>query len=101
MLRKSIFKLFQNRNKDDLHDSQFAKDSLEQIQIPRHLAVIMDGNGRCGRFLMNLMMAAGGYPWTVVPLAKRDEYMDALEQASVGQNIVPFTRFIAGLAANQ
>jgi Fic family protein len=61
----------------------------------------MDGNGRCGRFLMNLMMAAGGYPWTVVPLAKRDEYMDALEQASVGQNIVPFTRFIAGLAANQ
>jgi len=34
-------------------------------------------------------------------LAKRDEYMDALEQASVGQNIVPFTRFIAGLAANQ
>lgn len=46
MLRKSIFKLFQNRNKDDLHDSQFAKDSLEQIQIPRHLAVIMDGNGR-------------------------------------------------------
>lgn len=61
----------------------------------------MDGNGRCGRFLMNLMMAAGGYPWTVVPLAKRDEYMDALEQASVGQNIVPFTRFIAELAANQ
>jgi Fic/DOC family len=24
----------------------------------------MDGNGRMGRFLMNLMMAAGGYPRT-------------------------------------
>jgi Fic family protein len=23
-----------------------------------------DGNGRMGRFLMNLMMASGGYPWT-------------------------------------
>jgi len=25
----------------------------------------LDGNGRIGRFLMNLMLAAGGYPWTV------------------------------------
>lgn len=57
----------------------------------------MDGNGRCGRFLMNVMMAAGGYPWTVVPLEQRDAYMDALEKASVAQDIVPFTRFIAGL----
>lgn len=24
----------------------------------------MDGNGRIGRFLMNVMLAAGGYPWT-------------------------------------
>ncbi|MFZ3279359.1 MAG: Fic family protein, partial [Candidatus Sulfotelmatobacter sp.] len=27
----------------------------------------MDGNGRMGRFLMNLMLASGGYPWTIVP----------------------------------
>lgn len=57
----------------------------------------MDGNGRCGRFLMNVMMAAGGYAWTVAPLERRDEYMDALEQASVNQDIVPFTCFLAGL----
>jgi hypothetical protein len=57
----------------------------------------MDGNGRMGRFLMNLMLAAGGYPWTVVPLQQRDAYMAALEQASVGQNIVPFTDFLAQL----
>jgi hypothetical protein len=24
----------------------------------------MDGNGRMGRFLMNVLLAAGGYPWT-------------------------------------
>jgi len=30
-----------------------------------------DGNGRIGRFLMNVMMAAGRYPWTVVPVALR------------------------------
>jgi Fic/DOC family protein len=57
----------------------------------------MDGNGRIGRFLMNLMMAAGGYPWTVIPVAARKSYMDALEAASVGEDIGPFANFIAGL----
>lgn len=57
----------------------------------------MDGNGRMGRFVMNVMLASGGYPWTVVPLQRRDAYMDALEEASVGQNIVPFTDFLARL----
>lgn len=57
----------------------------------------MDGNGRIGRFLMNAMLASGGYPWTVVPLQRRDAYMDALEQASVNHNIVPFTDFLARL----
>jgi Fic family protein len=54
-----------------------------------------DGNGRIGRFLMNVMMAAGGYPWTVIPVEARDRYMAALEAASVDQNIIPFTEFLA------
>jgi fido (protein-threonine AMPylation protein) len=57
----------------------------------------MDGNGRMGRFLMNLMMAAGGYPWTVIPVAARKVYLEALENASVGEDIGPFTEFLAGL----
>lgn len=57
----------------------------------------MDGNGRMGRFLMNLMLASGGYPWTVVPVQRRNDYMAALERASVGQDIVPFARLLGGL----
>jgi Fic family protein len=56
-----------------------------------------DGNGRIGRFIMNAMFASGGYPWTIIPLEKRQNYMDALEQASVHQNIVPFTKFLGSL----
>lgn len=57
----------------------------------------MDGNGRIGRFLMNLMLASGGYPWTVVPVEARNDYMAALEEASVGQDIRSFAAFLARL----
>lgn len=50
-----------------------------------------------GRFLMNVVLASGGYPWTVVPLERRDTYMAALESASVKQDIRPFTRFLSEL----
>ncbi len=56
-----------------------------------------DGNGRLGRFLMNLMLAAGGYPWTIIPVQERDAYMDTLEVASVRGDLLPFTRFLARL----
>jgi Fic/DOC family len=61
----------------------------------------MDGNGRVGRFLMNVMMAAGGYPWTVIPVEQRSDYLNALEKASVGEDIVPFTDFLAALVAKR
>lgn len=55
----------------------------------------MDGNGRIARFLMNTMLASGGYPWTIIHLSRRDEYMLALEKASVEGDILPFVTFIA------
>jgi len=57
----------------------------------------MDGNGRMGRFLMNVMCAAGGYPWIIIPVEKRNQYMAALESASVVRNILPFCQFLREL----
>jgi hypothetical protein len=59
----------------------------------------MDGNGRIGRFLMNAMLASGGYPWTIVPLNKRNQYMSALEQASTNQNITPLCQIPSSIGS--
>jgi Fic family protein len=55
----------------------------------------LDGNGRTARFLMNVMLAAAGHPWTVIKVDNRAAYMAALEAASVQEDIVPFAKFLA------
>lgn len=54
----------------------------------------MDGNGRIGRFLMNAMLASGGFSWTIIPVDRRKEYMEALDAASFGGDIRPFAAFV-------
>lgn len=57
----------------------------------------MDGNGRTARFMMNSQLVTGGYNWAVVPVGRRDEYMKALEKASVEEEIEDFVEFITTL----
>lgn len=54
-----------------------------------------DGNGRMARFLMNAMLASGGYPWTIVRIEDRAAYLEALDRASVDLDIGPFAAFLA------
>jgi fido (protein-threonine AMPylation protein) len=54
-----------------------------------------DGNGRMARFVMNAMLASGGYPWTVIPVEDREAYLESLEGASVAGDIGPFAEFVA------
>lgn len=66
--------------------------------LGHHLFVFIhpyfDGNGRLGRFLLNTMLASGGYPWTVIRMKSRTRYMAALEDASVKGDIRPFAQFV-------
>ena len=61
----------------------------------------IDGNGRLGRFILNFMLATGGYMWTVVPVNQRTKYMDALAKASSRRDIAPFAQMMARLATEQ
>jgi hypothetical protein len=54
-----------------------------------------DGNGRMARFLMNVMLASGGYPWTVIRVEDRNAYLGALDRASIDMDIRPFSTFVA------
>jgi fido (protein-threonine AMPylation protein) len=54
-----------------------------------------DGNGRMARFLMNAMLASGGYPWTVIRVKDRNTYLKALDSASIDMDINPFAAFVA------
>jgi fido (protein-threonine AMPylation protein) len=54
-----------------------------------------DGNGRMARFVMNVMLSSGGYPWTVIRMRDRKAYLAALDRASIDMNITPFTTLIA------
>ncbi len=58
----------------------------------------MDGNGRLARFLMNTMLAAGGYDWVVIPVEQRSRYLAALERASVHRDIGPFAGMLGEMA---
>ena len=49
-----------------------------------------DGNGRTARLLMNLMLLRGGYAPVAVRPEDRARYLDALEQASLVDDLVPF-----------
>ena len=55
----------------------------------------MDGNGRIGRFLMNAMLASGGFPWTVIRVEWRAEYLAALDAASAREEIAPLASLLA------
>jgi hypothetical protein len=81
-------------------------DLLEQETEPAVRAVLghwllgyihpyPDGNGRMARFLMNAMLASGGYPWTVIRVEDRSLYLSALDRASIDLDIKPFAGFVA------
>ncbi|HKV44903.1 MAG TPA: Fic family protein [bacterium] len=53
-----------------------------------------DGNGRIARFLMNLALVGEGLPWMTIHIEDRGIYFEAVEAAQVGDDPMPFAKFI-------
>jgi Fic family protein len=53
-----------------------------------------DGNGRTARLLMNLLLIRNGYPPVAVRPEDRKTYLDALERASLADDLRPFQTFM-------
>ena len=55
-----------------------------------------DGNGRIGRFIMNALLTAAGFPWTTIRVSQRQQYMASLEKGSIDNDIRSFFEFVTG-----
>lgn len=55
-----------------------------------------DGNGRLGRFLMNVALLGEGLPWVTIRNDDRPRYFGALHDAQVKGDVLPFARLVLG-----
>ncbi|MBI5399717.1 Fic family protein [Candidatus Saganbacteria bacterium] len=84
-----------------LKDKSFEKIRNEMAILGHYYFVTIhpytDGNGRCGRLIMNYCLAAAGYPWITIIADTRDAYFQALQMGQLEGDIIPFAKFIISL----
>ncbi len=81
--------LNENKNRIDIVD--YAALVHEKFTF---IHPFIDGNGRCARLLVNLLLMQQGFPPIVILKAERKKYIRTLEQAHK-ENYAPFVSFIA------
>lgn len=81
---------FVNERKKELVEWYNNKNILHPIKLAAefhfkyvYIHPFINGNGRSVRLFMNLILMKNGYPITVIKTEDRDEYMKALEKASM------------------
>jgi Fic family protein len=80
-----------NDNKNKIHPIRLAAEMHYRFTF---IHPFIDGNGRSGRLLMNLILMRNGYPITVIRMEDINEYMSALEKASVENSLEHFVKIV-------
>lgn len=77
-----------------------AKDALHPVELAALLHQkfvfihpFIDGNGRVGRLLMNILLIQRGFLPAIIPPVRRNDYIRLLEKAH--SDVKPFVEFIA------
>ena len=80
--------------RDWIGDAQDLRDA-DELLLPEALAVVharfeqihpfLDGNGRTGRLLLNLLLVRLGYPPAIIYKGNRSAYLSALRRADQGE----------------
>jgi len=88
-LMKKLFEQY-NRQKESVHPVELAAKLHCTFTTIHPFA---DGNGRIARLLMNYVLQKNGFPFTNIPVKKRDEYFQTQEEGHK-QNYKGFTDFL-------
>lgn len=83
-----------SKNKKKLHPiilASYFHSAFETIHP------FVDGNGRVGRLLMNLILSNHKYPMINIPHKKKYLYYDTLKESQVNGNLRHLVKFLFGL----
>lgn len=87
-------KYFDTMNADsDNLDEKLAFAHLQLMKIHPFL----DGNGRCARIVLNYYLIKNGRKPVIIPLERKEEYFNALEEFKVNKDIQVFVKFMNSL----
>lgn len=92
---KKYFNDVNYNEKEDFEAIAYAHLQLAKIHP------FLDGNGRLARLVLNYFLIKYGYVPVSIPVKRRLEYFDLLEEFKVNKNQVPFENFLKELVEKE
>ncbi|MFA6269341.1 MAG: Fic family protein [archaeon] len=80
-----------NKNKEKIHPVELAAEFHARFE---EIHPFLDGNGRTGREVLNVMLGNAGYPRAIINLENRQSYVVLLERLQLSKEYNKFAKFI-------